>query len=84
MYRYLCTNVLYVQPQLVQLTLTGVYRREGLKSKNVSIRSFQRSLIIVPIGAGFCIANEQLFVTLATPDQVKVMIREFLFLLFLL
>ncbi|KAF2356615.1 Nuclear RNA export factor Tap RNA-binding domain [Trinorchestia longiramus] len=57
--------------QLIMLTLTGVYRREGLKSKNNNIRSFQRTLVIVPMGAGFCIANEQIHVTLASYDQIK-------------
>lgn len=59
------------KPQLVKVVVSGVYRREGLKQQSGCIRAFQRSLIIVPQGSGFCIANEQLYVTLATYEQIK-------------
>jgi hypothetical protein len=39
---------------------------------NQPVRSFNRAFVIVPFGVGFCIVNEQLFVTNATEEQSKV------------
>jgi hypothetical protein len=57
------------------MSVTGIFlEREA--SKNEALRSFSRVFIIVPFGDGFCIANEQLFVTNATDEQKKVRIYQ--------
>uniref|UniRef100_A0A2P2I1B3 Nuclear RNA export factor 1-like n=3 Tax=Hirondellea gigas TaxID=1518452 RepID=A0A2P2I1B3_9CRUS len=64
-------DVPIAKPQLMKVVLNGIYRRENISNKSANIRSFQRSLIIVPVGSGYCIANEQLHISLATYDQMK-------------
>ena len=55
--------------------LLGVQRREGSARKSANLRAFQRCLLIVPRGAGWCIANEQLFLANATAKQEQVRAR---------
>ncbi|XP_063228804.1 nuclear RNA export factor 1-like [Bacillus rossius redtenbacheri] len=57
-------------PQLMNVVVTGVFREPD--SKDSALRAFARTFVIVPFGTGYCIVNEQLFVTPATPSQVKV------------
>ncbi len=51
------------------LTVTGVYRERSKPTENIC--SFQRILVIVPSGSGFCIKNEMLHVNNATMVQIK-------------
>uniref|UniRef100_A0A1L8DH92 Putative mrna export factor tap/mex67 n=1 Tax=Nyssomyia neivai TaxID=330878 RepID=A0A1L8DH92_9DIPT len=55
-------------PQMILLTITGIFR-EKRKNQTQPLRSFQKCLLIVPHGQGFCIRNEMLHVTDVTRDQ---------------
>lgn len=59
------------QPQLILLTVTGMFKEKQVSSVNHPLRSFQRSLVIVPSGSGFCIRNEMLHITNVTQAQEK-------------
>lgn len=54
---------------MIIFTLTGVFKEPDTKS--TTVRHFFRKFILVPIGSGFSIVNDMLFVTNATPKQVK-------------
>ncbi|ETN60147.1 hypothetical protein AND_008236 [Anopheles darlingi] len=56
-------------PQLLLLTVTGVFKERKPNNNNEMIRSFQRSLVIVPSGGGFCIRNEMMHINGATRLQ---------------
>lgn len=51
------------------LTVTGVYRERAKQSENLC--SFQRILVIVPSGSGFCIKNEMLHINNVTMAQIR-------------
>lgn len=51
------------------LTVTGIYRERSKQSENLC--SFQRILVIVPSGSGFCIKNEMLHINNPTMAQIK-------------
>jgi len=53
------------------MSVSGLFLEQGPRT-NQPLRSFNRAFVIVPFGAGFCIINEQLFVTNATEEQSKV------------
>ena len=53
------------------LNVTGIFKELRSGHKTTPIRHFCRTLVIVPAGSGFCIANEQLHVTNATESQIK-------------
>lgn len=53
------------------MSVSGLFLEQGPRT-NQPLRSFSRVFVIVPFGAGFCIINEQLFVTNATEEQSKV------------
>ncbi|XP_055695542.1 nuclear RNA export factor 1 [Lutzomyia longipalpis] len=55
-------------PQMILLTVTGLFR-EKRKNQSQPLRSFQKCLLIVPSGGGFCIRNEMLHITDVTKDQ---------------
>ncbi|XP_062713191.1 nuclear RNA export factor 1 [Aedes albopictus] len=56
-------------PQLILLTVTGVFKERKVAVINEPYRSFQRSLVIVPSGSGFCIRNEMIHINNATRIQ---------------
>nr|XP_023014451.1 nuclear RNA export factor 1-like [Leptinotarsa decemlineata] len=56
-------------PLMLCLTVTGMFKELKGSQKNPPLRYFFRTLVIVPAGTGFCISNEVLYVTNATPDQ---------------
>nr|CAD7260445.1 unnamed protein product [Timema shepardi] len=56
-------------PQLIMLCVTGLFREP--EQKTPPIRSFMRTFVIVPVGSGFCIINEELFITCATTEQLE-------------
>ncbi|XP_055638003.1 nuclear RNA export factor 1 [Toxorhynchites rutilus septentrionalis] len=53
-------------PRLIQLTVTGVFKERKLAVTNEPMRSFQRTLVIVPSGGGFCIRNEMIHINNTT------------------
>jgi hypothetical protein len=55
------------------ISVAGLFLERGL-AKNQPLRSFSRVFMIVPFGNGFCISNEELFVTNVTDEQKKVCI----------
>lgn len=54
--------------QLLHLTVTGVFRETG---GSQPLRSFQRTLIIVPANGGFCIRNEMVHINNVTTAQER-------------
>ncbi|XP_058824868.1 nuclear RNA export factor 1 [Topomyia yanbarensis] len=63
-------------PQLILLTVTGVFKERKLAVINEPYRSFQRSLVIVPSGAGFCIRNEMIHINNTTRIQDEKAFKE--------
>jgi nuclear RNA export factor len=59
------------QPQMLCLTVTGMFKELKTGHKVPPVRAFFRTLVIVPAGSGFCIANETLHITNATDEQAK-------------
>ncbi|XP_055608139.1 nuclear RNA export factor 1-like [Uranotaenia lowii] len=56
-------------PQMILFTVTGVFKERKPAVINEPYRSFQRSLVIVPSGGGFCIRNEMIHINNATRRQ---------------
>ncbi|KAK4312904.1 hypothetical protein Pmani_015704 [Petrolisthes manimaculis] len=67
-------DVSVVEAQLMVAVVSGVFRQ--VADHSPPIRFFSRSLTIVPEGTGFCIANEQLYITSATVEQIKRAFKE--------
>ncbi|XP_063701665.1 nuclear RNA export factor 1-like [Culicoides brevitarsis] len=57
--------------KLIMLTVTGLFKEKKSGSSVEVVRSFQRSLVIVPCGGGFCIKNELMHINVATNRQEK-------------
>lgn len=51
------------------VTVNGVFREVG---KKLPYKGFNKVMIIVPAGQGFCIVNDLLYISFATSDQKKV------------
>lgn len=68
------TFVSLLQPLLINLFVSGVFREPSPSTsvKSWPVRHFSRAFLIVPVGQGFCIINDTLFITNATEDQVRV------------
>lgn len=60
-----------MQPSMIMLSVTGIFREKQSAPKQKDLRSFHRSMVIVPVGSGFCIKNDILHVTQLTMAQVK-------------
>ncbi|VEN42801.1 unnamed protein product [Callosobruchus maculatus] len=58
-------------PQMLCLTVSGMFKELKSGHKFPPLRYFFRTLVIVPAGSGFCIANEVLHITNTTPTQAK-------------
>lgn len=62
-------------PSLILLTVTGIFREKNAASTSSRseplLRSFHRSLVVVPVGSGFCIKNDMLHVNTLTSAQLK-------------
>uniref|UniRef100_A0A182NMU6 NTF2 domain-containing protein n=1 Tax=Anopheles dirus TaxID=7168 RepID=A0A182NMU6_9DIPT len=56
-------------PHMILMTVTGVFKERKENINAELVRSFQRSLVIVPSAGGFCIRNETVHVTSATRLQ---------------
>ncbi|KAI9557098.1 hypothetical protein GHT06_016896 [Daphnia sinensis] len=60
---------------LIVMSVTGIFR-ERLE-RHSHVRWFQRIFVIIPSsGGGFCIVNEQIHITCATPEQMKASFKE--------
>lgn len=57
--------------KLILLTVTGLFKEKKAGGSAEIVRSFQRSLVIVPSGSGFCIKNELMHINVATNRQEK-------------
>ncbi|XP_050298409.1 nuclear RNA export factor 1-like isoform X2 [Anthonomus grandis grandis] len=58
-------------PQMLCLTISGMFKELKTGHKVPPTRFFFRTLVIVPVGSGLCIANEVCHITNATPEQAK-------------
>lgn len=67
-------DVPLAEATLMVVVVSGVYSQ--IADRNPPIRSFKRTMIIIPEGSGYCITNEQLYLTNATVDQVKKAFKE--------
>lgn len=58
---------------MMVLTVTGIFREKqsGTVTIRNDLRSFHRTLVIVPVGGGFCIKNDMLHINQLTMAQVK-------------
>lgn len=56
---------------MLVLTVTGVFREKKKNSTLTLLRSFQRTMVVVPSGSGFCIRNEMMTLNNATPSQLE-------------
>ncbi|EFX66242.1 hypothetical protein DAPPUDRAFT_302769 [Daphnia pulex] len=71
----LVVDVPVTSSHLIVMSVTGVFR-ERVKRHSL-IRWFQRIFIIIPsTGGGFCIVNEQIHISCATPEQIKAAFKE--------
>lgn len=57
---------------MLVLTVSGMFKELKSGHKVPPIRHFFRTMVIVPAGSGFCIANEVLHISNATEAQAKV------------
>lgn len=62
-------DVPVADPKLMNVTLSGVFKQ--VVDRAPPVRFFTRSFTIVPEGSGYCICNEQLYLTFATSEQIK-------------
>ncbi|KAF7271883.1 hypothetical protein GWI33_015302 [Rhynchophorus ferrugineus] len=58
-------------PTMICLTISGMFKELKSGHKVPPIRYFFRTLVIVPVGSGFCISNDELHITNATANQAK-------------
>lgn len=58
---------------MLTLTVSGMFKELKSGHKIPPLRYFFKTLIIVPAGSGFCICNEEVHITNATPQQAKVL-----------
>lgn len=56
---------------MIVLTITGLFKERNSNPKEEFVRSFQKTLVIVPNNGGFCIRNELLHINNANPTQSK-------------
>ncbi|XP_043204068.1 nuclear RNA export factor 1-like isoform X1 [Amphibalanus amphitrite] len=55
--------------RLMQISVSGVLKER--EERHSPIRAFSRVFVIVPQGQGFCVVNEMLSISVATPEQIK-------------
>lgn len=56
---------------MVVLTVTGLFKERNTNPKLEFVRSFQRTMVIVPNNGGYCIKNELLHVNNASQTQAR-------------
>lgn len=69
---YFILHYVSLQPQMLVLSVSGMFKELKTSHKTPPIRHFFRTLVIVPAGSGYCIANEEVHITNATDEQIKV------------
>lgn len=57
---------------MLTLIVSGIFKELRTAHKIPPIRHFFKSLVIVPAGSGFCIVNEEMHITNAVEEQIKV------------
>ncbi|KAH8279032.1 hypothetical protein KR044_002740 [Drosophila immigrans] len=66
-------------PQMMVFTVTGLFKEmtgdsdstTAVSMQPYELRHFVRTFVVVPQNTGFCIRNETIFITSATPDQLR-------------
>jgi len=58
-------------PTLINFSVTGCFKERG-GPREMNLRYFHRTFLLMPLNQGFVIINEMLFVTNATTEQTKV------------
>ena len=53
------------------MTVTGLFKEKNSDHRNEFVRTFQKTLVIVPNNGGFCIRNELLHINNASPAQTR-------------
>lgn len=56
---------------MIQLTVSGLFKERSTDPKAEFVRTFQRTMVIVPNNGGFCIKNEMMHINNASPSQSK-------------
>ncbi|KAG5676794.1 hypothetical protein PVAND_006602 [Polypedilum vanderplanki] len=64
-------DLTFFTPQMIVLTITGIFKERNPDPKLEFIRTFQKTITIVPNNGGFCIRNELLHVNNSNPSQAK-------------
>ena len=67
-----------VDPKLMSFTVTGCFRERStsnLSADQRPLHHFNRMFVVVPRNEGFCIVNEMLHITMATPKQKRVRVE---------
>lgn len=71
--RTFVVDLILFTEQLIMVTVNGVFREVGKKQP---LKAFNKVMIIVPAGSGFCIVNDLVYVSLATSDQKREAFKE--------
>jgi len=58
-------------PQMIVLTVTGLFKERNSNSKYEYARTFQKTMVIVPNNGGFCIKNEMMHINNASRTQAQ-------------
>lgn len=64
-------DLTFFTPQMLLLTVTGVFKERKPAGQTEPLRSFHRTMVIVPVGGGFCIRNDMLHInnTVSAQDE---------------
>lgn len=64
-------DLTFYTPQMIIMTVTGLFKEKNSEPKLEFVRSFQKILVIVPNNGGFCIRNELLHFNNASQTQAR-------------
>lgn len=67
-------DVTVAMESMMFITITGFFQE--IKTKDQPIRHFNRTFIIVPVGSGYCISNEQLHISQPSEAQLKQLLHQ--------
>jgi nuclear RNA export factor len=67
--RSVLIKILHFQPQMIVLTVTGLFKERNPNAEYA--RTFQKTMVIVPNNAGFCIINEMFHINNASASQAR-------------
>lgn len=56
---------------MIVLTVTGLFKERNTNSKAEYVRTFQKTLVVVPNNGGFCIMNELMHINNASQIQSR-------------